>query len=219
MNVILGNEKEVEIRPWKAKDKKAFIKLLEDKGENVTGEDITNVLVRSCMSDPEIFLNPDEAQYLIMKIKEISIGNNISFDMDCDNPDCGKNFDVNITFDDITHYQPSKFPHQGKVISWREIPSQKIFDDVIKSTDEAYMDVEMVLHMDSINGQPIASFQEALEIVDEMELKQTEEIEQEYSEVVAFLELGTKIKCPHCGYEDDYQFDIIPHFFDELLPN
>lgn len=219
MVINLGTNKEVTITPWKAKHKKQFIKLIESKGDNITGEELANVLVRQNIDKPDIFLSPDEAQYLLIKIKEISISENVDFNMECDNPECNESFDVHLTLDKITHYTPSTYS-KSELVNWRDIPSQTVFAKVCADNpDENVTDVEMLLHIDAINGEPTIDFKTTLDIMDELDLKYASEIERNFMSVMPFLEMGTSIKCPHCSYEDEYQFDIIPNFFEELLPN
>lgn len=219
MKVTLGKGKEVEITSWKAKHKKQFIKLIEEKGENMTGEDVAEVLIRQNIDKSQIFLSPDEAQYLLIKIKELSLGGEVDFSMECDNEECNKTFEVNLTLDAITHYTPSNYSEMD-TITWRDIPSQAIFQKVCaENPNELDADIELILHIDAINGEQTIDFKTTLDLIDDMDIRDVTEINSQFMSVMAFLEMGSKIKCPHCGYEDDYQFDVIPNFFEELLPN
>lgn len=219
MKVILGTNKEVTLAPWKAKTKKEFIKLVQRKGDEISGNELADVLIRQNIDKPDIFLNPDEAQYILIKLKEISIGDEVKFDMDCDNEKCKKTFAVQLSLNDICKYTPSKYPSKTENFSWREIPNQKVFDDISDNTEETYVNIEMMLHLDAINGEESVSFLDTLDKVDNLSLKDTDELEAQYFSVMAYLEMGSEIECPHCKHKEDYQFDIIPHFFEELLPN
>jgi len=219
VKVKLGSNKEVTITPWKAKSKKAFIKLFDD-GKDVRGTELVDVLIRPNIDKPDIFLSPDEAQYLLIKIKEISVGTEIAFGMTCDNEECGKEFDVDLTFDDVIKYTPNSYPSKGDIFVWRDIPTQKIYDDIMrKNPDEPFDDIELILHIDEFNGEPSTSFGSMQEKIDNLSLKSTDYMEDEYIKVRSNLDLSAIIKCPHCDYSDDYEFDLIPNFFTELLPN
>jgi len=219
MTIQLTQEKSVELAPWKARNKKEFIKLFQNgKASDVTEEAVLDVLVYPNLVDAEdIFLSPDEIQYIMIKLKEISIGNEIKFSMTCD--ECEEPFDVDLTFDDMVHYREGDWNTEGEIITWRDVPKRstvKAIQD--KFPDEKYSDLEFLLHVAKVNGVQPSSLAELMETYDDFPLKDTLKIADEYNSLKSELELYANTKCPHCSHEQEYSFDVIPGFFDELMP-
>ena len=218
MTIKLGENKEVELTPWKAKTKKDFIKVFRDKGNNVAEGDIINTLVKPYISDPKRYYSSDEIQYMLVELRRISTDENIEFTMDCDNPDCGKPINVKTTLTDITNYKPSLYPTENE-IQWRDIDTPKVIDELTKKyPEEPPREIAMLLHIENYKGTPVTQYNDILNIVDNMSLKDKNDLDELYEKVKATIDIKEDIKCPNCGVTTTYNFDIIPTFFDPLLP-
>jgi len=219
MELKLGENKTVTITPWKSKTKKEFIKLFKRKEDKVNEQDIIDVLVIPYIQEKETYYSPDEIQYILIKLREISITDEINFSMDCDNKECGKNFDIETNLGNISSYQPNKYPTELNNVTWRDLPAKDSLTKMIKKyPDEPPRSISMILHIETINGELISSFQQLINIVDDLSMRDADDLERDYNLVSSKLDIKQNIKCTHCGFEKEYLFDIIPTFFDPLLP-
>lgn len=217
MTLILGKDKEVTITPWKAKTKKEFIKLFNGEQE-LKEEDLISVLIMPSIDRKEAFYTTDEIQYILTQLKSLSVGDSVDFSMDCEK--CKTNFDIHLSIGDIVNYRPSNYGVSENVI-WRDIPTKQIFDDAVKNfPDEAVGEIEMLLHISAYKGVTTTSLEQILEVYNDMTISESQSLIDEYLEVRPLIELSSKLTCtnPDCGQSDDYDFDIIPGFFDELMP-
>lgn len=217
MTLTLGKNKEVTLTPWKAKTKKEFVKLF--KGDKELNEkDLVSTLILPSIDEQEAFYTSDEVQYILTQLKVISIGDNVDFNMECD--ECHTNFDIHLTIKDIVKYTPSNYT-KTENIDWRDIPSRKIFDEASKRfPDESVNEIEMLLHISSYRGTQTTSFEQILDTYNNMSIKESQELIDAYTEVRPRLELSGVLTCTNeeCKQSDEYDFDVIPGFFDELMP-
>jgi len=219
MELKLGENKTVTITPWKSKTKKEFIKLFKKKEDKVNEQDIIDVLILPYIDKKEVYYSPDEIQFILITLREISITDEIKFSMDCDNEECGKNFNIETNLGKISTYQESSYPVELNNVSWRDLPAKDSLTKMIaKYPDEPPRSISLLLHIESINGELISSFQQLINIVDDLSMKEGDKLEADYEKVSSRLDIKQNLTCTHCGFEKEYLFDIIPTFFDPLLP-
>jgi len=213
---------EVEIKPWIAKTKKDFIKLYKEKGQYIEEDELYDLILYPYINiEKDIYLSSLEKQYILIEIKKISGFNKVQFQMSCDK--CEKLFDVNSTLDDVTHYHIGEFPAEIKVkdnvYKFFDVKlSNTVNEAKIKYPDEPPSYIIMLLSIREINDKKIESLDEVKEFIELLPLTEFEELEEFFFNKKSDLELGQEIECPHCGFKRYYNFDIIPGFFDELLP-
>jgi len=222
MNIKIRKTLNTEVKPWTAKTKKEFIKLYREKGTEITEEEVYDILIYPYIDiDKTVFLSELEKQYILIEIKKASSFNKVNFRMSCDK--CEKLFDVETTLDDVTHYHPSEFPVETRInknkFSFRDIKMA----DTVKKAREKYPDeppsyITMLLSIIEINDKPMSKLSEVMEFVENLPLPEFEKLEDFYFNKKSDLDLGQEITCPYCEYKQYYNFDIIPGFFDELLP-
>ena len=219
MTIKLGEHKEIEITPWKAKTKKDFIRLFKEKEGEVSENEVMGVLISPYIDKPDTYYSPDEIQYILIELRKISISGDIEFKMDCDNEACKKEFTFTTTLDDLSTYTPSKYPIVQDGISWVDIANLKSVDTIEKKyPHEPPREISMLLHIQKYKDTVITKFEDILAIVDDLSLKEGEEIINNYDSVRSDIDISASIKCPHCNVSSKYQFDIIPTFYDPLLP-
>jgi len=219
MELKLGTNKVITLTPWKSKTKKDFIKLFKEKEDKVSEEDIINVLVMPYISDTKAYYSPDEIQYILVELRKLSIDEEIAFSLDCDK--CGEVIDIDTTLTEITDYTPNKFPIETGNVQWRDLPNKDSLKKVIKKYPaEPPRNLQTLLHMSHFQGQPVTSIDEIMEKVDNLSLKEDNELLENFESVQSIIKISKIIKCNNkdCKFEKDYIFDVIPTFYDPLLP-
>ena len=217
IEVKLGPRKSVFITPWKAKAKKEFIKIFKKNGDKTTEEDILNILLYPYLKD-NIYLSSAELQYVLFKLREISIRNKeVEFVIDCNS--CGEEIEIKTDISDLVHYKETLIPIEKNGNIWRDPESNEIVKQILFQYKDEPPTVLMIgLHLKKYRNRNIESLEEFLEIYDDLDMVEVENLEDEWYEVSSNFEIYKKIKCDKCDYETTYSFDIIPGFFDPLLP-
>jgi len=219
MELKLGINKTVKLIPWKSKTKKDFIKVFKKKGEKATEEDMISVLMTPYIEPNDVFYSSDEIQYILGTLRQISIEDVIKFSIDCDNKECGEEFPVETTVEDLMYYKESEYPKTLDNIIWRDLPKSNSLSNLIKKyPEEPPKDLEVLIHIEAINDEVITSFDHLLKLTEELTLSEGAKIDEDFKKVKSSLEIKTKTICPHCNLEKEYIFDIIPTYFDPLLP-
>jgi DNA-directed RNA polymerase subunit RPC12/RpoP len=218
IKIKLRENLNVEIKPWIGKTKKDFMGLFRKNGVNVNQEQVFDVLLKPyIIPDKNFFLFEEEKQYLLIKLKEISFKDNFEFEIVCS--ECGNNFIVESNLDQITNYSIGKDLEkiESELVKFRYFTEEQL--KIMKSKlDENEKLLQLYLSISRIKDKEISSIEDIVEGLEELTLKEYNEIEKIFLESQSKLKLGLEISCPHCEDTKEYNFDIIPKFFDELLP-
>jgi len=215
MIIDLGSKK-VEITQWKAKTKKNFLNAIKNKGENFTNDDIMDVLLYPYITPNDIFLNDDEIQYLLVQIRKISINEDISFITECKK--CNKDIKITCDVSDIINFKKNQFPIDKNNIKWKDLKYKNSLKNIFDKYDDFPKILEILAHIEKINNKTITSFEEILEIYEDMDLTESENLEKTFNEIDTVFNIKKSLKCPHCNTLDEYYFEEIPGFFDPILP-
>jgi hypothetical protein len=218
MEIILGKNKSVTITPWKAITKKNFLNILKDKRENISEDDILKTLVHPYIDNTDLYLSSAEIQVILRHLREISIGAEIEFTLECDN--CNKEFETISTLNDISTYQPNTYPCDLGNYSWVDIDNK----DTLKTAFKKYKRepeklIELLLHIDKIDGNPIKSFNEVIDYYNNLTLPEEKELMEDFRKVESYFKISSYFRCTHCDVNKEYSFDVIPGFFDPLMPS
>jgi hypothetical protein len=219
MKVILGKNKEVTISPWKAITKKNFLNVLRDKKENIGEDDILNTLVLPYLDDEgkELYLSIAEVQWILKNLREISVGEELSFILECDA--CEKEFDVETTLDNITHYTPNQYPVDDDIFSWVDLATRDSLKIAMKKyKKEPPKLIEMLLHLEKVDNEDIKNLNQALEYYNNLTLPEEKRLTDSFRNVESYYSVSEEYTCPHCGETKKYTFDVVPGFFDPLMP-
>jgi len=218
LELKLGPNKSVGIKPWKAKTKKEFVKIFKAKGDKVTERDVLDILVYPYIDNTKQFYSSAELQYIMTKIREISIKDkDTSFTIECST--CGEDFDVNMDIYDLVHYKETLIPTTKENIEWIDPESSDIIEKTLLDNEEEPPDVIMLgLNIKNINGREIENIKEFLEVYDELDMNEISKIEDIWKDVTSSFSIYSTLKCDRCESSNEYYFDIIPGFFDPLLP-
>ena len=214
--VKLGKEKEVKIYQWKTKAKKDFIKKIKEKKEQITEEDILEVLFNPYVEPNDIYFSEDEIQYLLVQIRDFSIKDDIKFRIKCSS--CSDIIEVKTRPLDIVKYQENQYPTEIDNVVWKDIKLRNTLEIAKHKLDMLPWIVEMLLHIEKANGEEIKSLEEVVYFYENLSLDESSKLEEDYDKVRSLLSIEKEIKCPHCNETDTYFFKEVPKFFDPLLP-
>jgi len=153
--IRLGKNKTVTIKPWTGKTKKKIKKIFEgiESPEDIDFVKVIKILIYEYINE-EVYLNEGEQQFLLLKIREISLGKEIQNTSDCSN--CGEENYITCNTDEVVHYKENELP---KIISETleliDIPSLKFLEDGFKEYAESnnydgvttFADYESALHI------------------------------------------------------------------------
>jgi len=217
MELTLGKNKTVTLKPWKTKTKKDFLNIIKKKEKNLSEEDILEVLINPYVEPNDIYFSDDELQWILINLRNISIDNNMKFLIECSN--CNEDILVECKLLDLVQFRENQYPIIKNERGWKDIESLQDYKKGIKQySDEFPKNIEMLMHLDTVEGKKFNSLAEKIEYFEDLDLLEGNKIVDEYNEVKSKIDLSYKTKCPHCDYEGKYIFEELPNFFEPLLP-
>lgn len=219
--VLLQNEvpfgkKEVTIREWKGKDRKAFKALIKES-ENLSEEDIAQVLVYNCIEE-DVVLNPYELKYILGLLRSKSISDDIKFKWTCE---CSHLNTLDLKISEIQRGvvydgEAPEFKLNGKTVIFKNVKNSKKYKELMTSANEERFLVDMALHIHSIDGDESRTLQEILDYFDEeCTTKELDQLWNQYRECMFKLDDINELTCERCNTKQKYRFDEIPGFFPE----
>jgi len=217
--IKLGENKIVTIKPWTGKTKKKLRKFFE----NVTSPEDINFMavIKTLIYDyikEDVYLNEGELQYLLVKIREISLGDDLNTISEC--PLCGNENRINVLTKDVTFFTENKLPQKFKDINFVDIKNLKVYENEVKNIMESNdydgitteSDIEMSLHIDI--GK---STKETINYLDEINIKESSEIISELRKVLPSCVIKENKNCSGCQNDVDFVIDVSTTVFEELL--
>ena len=209
-SIQVGN-KNIKVRKWKAKDRKAFKKEVQENNGTNIDKIISETLVYSCMEDKNIALTNEEVQYVFTKLRKISISDTFKFVFNCNH--CEKNNEIVLKIDDVSKPVFSDFSTiqvDDITLELQDIKNKKFYDE---NKDEFDDSKELAFHIKSINSDMTKSFDDLVNMFDEMDLDKFDRIFEEFQKMNFHIDTTCDCKCMHCGKITTYEFDEIPNFF------
>lgn len=209
-DIKVGN-KIIKARKWKAKDRKLFRKkLVESEGKNIS-KIISDVLVYNCLENPNIALTDEEIQYLFIQLRKISISDKFKFEFECEN--CGHKNELILKIDDVIkpvykEYEPIIV--DNITIEIQDIKNKKFYEENKDEYDDAK---ELAFRIKSFNGDTSKSFNELVEIFENMDINTFDKIYQKFQEMNFHIDNTYACECKNCGHKNLFEFDEIPGFF------
>jgi len=208
MKIDLGS-KIITIRGWRGKDKKAFLKSLEDK--EISETKVMDTLVYSCIEE-DVILSTQEFKYVLSRIRAISLGEEITIEFYC--TECGELYTETFLLKDImrfTYTELKEIQEEGIKIKIGEIKNKSIYIQKL-AEDELY---DLLLRVESFNNDESFTLDELMEKFDNLELNTLSSIIQQYNNSKFTIDDVNIVKCPFCKFETKYEFDELPEFFPE----
>ncbi len=217
MILKLGENKEVELTAWKAKAKKDFVKLFKTKDTNITEKDVLDTLVYPYITNPGIYYSEDEIQYILIKLREISVNAPIKFMIECEECETENNVETDLA--GLVDYKESKYPIEIDGIVWRDLKEKNEYIRNSKNNpEETPLDVKIFSHVESIKGKPVSRIQDVVDYVENLTFAEEEDFVKAFNKANSSIDIHYVVKCSKCDFERDYDFDVIPTFFDPLMP-
>lgn len=212
LKTIELNGKRIKFRKWKGKDKKKFIQQIREIGlENVSLEKTMNILVHGALEShkDEIFTQ-EEYRYLLSRIRQFSLGNDMLASLFCDN--CGEEFLHEYKISEVVkpiHETLDDFDDGDVFIKFGKIKNKEMYLEQVQEDKN----VEIFYRIEEFNGSRQHSIDSLMQEFDDLDLVQIEEIIDFYESNKFQIDDIKEIKCPHCNHTTDYEFDEIPDFF------
>ena len=206
MKIKVGN-KNLTIRKWKGKDKKAFINALKEK--KINENDVMNSLVYSCIEE-DVILSLDEFKYVLTKIREYSLGDELEIEFYC--ASCGTVYTKKLKISEIIKYTYKELKEikvKDVVIKLGELKNREIYVKLIEE-DPIY---DLLLRVESFNGNEGFNLEELVDLFDDLDIDILSEILDIYADSKFKIDDIKAIACPECGTETLYEFDELPDFF------
>lgn len=205
--------KEIKFRKWKVKDKKNFVKAMKSGN----ADEINNI-VFDCLEDRNIPLSEDEMKYILLHIRSVSLGSELSFNIDC--MYCEKPYVYSGNIFDIM--KPS-WEDYGKIkvgdvqFDMGEIPNKEYYDDSINqcNTPEEKHFIDFLYHVKKLNGSDAFTFDSLFEYVNNLDLDIGEVVFNQWEQMRLSFNNVVDIKCPHCEEINAVEFDQLHGFFPE----
>ena len=219
-SITFGIDKEIKFNNWTGRTKKIFKKIAEDDSANLDGA--LDVLIRNYINNKDIYLSDVEQQYLILKLREVSLSDKFQYDSEC--PECGEIQTIESTIQETFRLKPANYPKYNEILklTFVDIKNQDDLEDKIKEIQNAQDydgittrgDIEVAMHIKTNDSK---SPQEILDMFDEMDLKSLNEILDELSNCAPSFESYNERVCKGCSKTVKFYTDEIPDVFSELL--
>lgn len=215
--------KTVNFKAWTGKTKKKFKnlfkKLTEESALPIDG--ILRVLVQENLSNPDIYLSAEEQQFVMALMRKASLQDEYTFEGVC--PKCQHSQTVETSVTESLKFVSNKFPANFKHGKFRDINSKSELEDEIAKAFEndieegfiTEVDIENALHIQFKNVALTPT--EIIEKLDEMTLKDVNDLQDGLSEASASFSLTTLRKCENCKANVNFSTEEIPELFDSLL--
>lgn len=209
-NVKIGDKK-INFRKWKVKDKKNFTQKVKEN--DISG---SSSLVYDCIEDPSIPLTEQEFKWVLLNIRSKSIGDSVNYTLDCS--ECENLFEYVSPLTEIMTPEYEKFGiiKSGNVsFEMAEVANKEYYDAAIEqcTTSEETFFIDFMYHVKKFNGSDAFTSDTLYEFINDLDLDVGEDIFRKWNKMKFTLNDVKNVKCPHCGFEENYKFDVLPEFF------
>jgi hypothetical protein len=204
-------DKEIKFRKWKVKDKKKFIETVK------TGDsELSNGIVFDSIEDKNIILTENELKYLLINIRNVSLGDKLSYEIECSN--CFKDYFYEA---DILDIMTPNFESFGTLkaldttIEMAEISNKEYYEDAINqctSDGERYF-IDFLYHIKKLNGSDTFTFDSLYDYINNLDIDIGEDIFKQWEKMRFTFDNIKDIQCAHCEHVESIQFDELYGFF------
>lgn len=202
-------DKTIEFRKWKVKDRKTLIQAKNDVERR-------KALVYNCIKDQNIALDNEEYNFMLEKIRSVSVKEKLKYTLTCD--DCNKEFNLSVDIEDLIDcsfddYKPLEY--NDLIIEVQDIKNRDFYENTIVTvtdTQERYL-YDLALHIKSINGNSSMSFQSVLDFLLDLDIDAYNSIYDQFNKVRFRCVNLQSVECPYCHGETVFNFNDFPDFF------
>lgn len=199
-------DKTITTRKWKGKDKRAFVKLMQEPSPNE--REIMQTLVYNCIEE-EVTLSPDEFKFVISQIRANSLGEEIKYNFYC--TECDQTHERSYNISDIIRgvYKEGNVITSGDiVITLGEVRNKEYYLEKVKDGNI----YDFFLRIADINGNDTFDLEYLIDYFDELDIDILDDILSQYDELKFKIDDLNTFECD-CGHSEVYRFDELPEFF------
>jgi hypothetical protein len=189
------------------------------KMDDITYEVIRNLLI-------------GDRDYLTLKLRQITFGNRIEAILICPNPECSEKFDIDFNLGNVPikkgdissqvfttrvpasgNKKKSKYSH----VEFR-LPNggdQELLSPVFLDDNSEVEDLLLARCINRIDGKK----KKDGSIIEKLSPIARESIAKKMEEIAPQVDLKIDVKCPECGNEFSFDFNIAQFFLDEIKLN
>ena len=205
----------LKFRPWKVKDKFA-LRAAE------TIYDKRKALVYNCLEKPETALDINEFQYVLFCIRNQSLDYVTQYDVTCDH--CKKGYVVDVNFKDVLVPRFGDYTEiktSSHTFELQEIKNQGYYEEAMQNeTDpERRFLLDLTMHIASIDGDASFKATEVLDFIQELSMKEFEDLSRAWKNQRFSFNIEARVKCPFCSEYSLFRFLTVPNFFPESWEN
>lgn len=202
-------DKTIEFRKWKVKDRKTLMQAKNDVERR-------KALVYNCIKDQNIALDNEEFNFMLEKIRSVSVKDKLKYTLTCD--ECNKEFNLSVDIEDLidcsyNDYKPLVY---GDItIEVQDVKNRDFYENTIVTvtdTQERYL-YDLALHIKSINGNSSMSFQNVLDFLLDLDIDAYNSIYDQFNKVRFRCVNLQSVECPYCHGETVFNFNDFPDFF------
>lgn len=202
-------DKTIEFRKWKVKDRKTLMQAKNDVERR-------KALVYNCIKDQNIALDNEEFNFMLEKIRSVSVKDKLKYTLTCD--ECNKEFNLSVDIEDLidcsyNDYRP--LVYDDLTIEVQDIKNRDFYENTIVTvtdTQERFL-YDLALHIKSINGNSSMSFQNVLDFLLDLDIDAYNSIYDQFNKVRFRCVNLQSVECPYCHGETVFNFNDFPDFF------
>lgn len=209
--IKVGN-RVIKARNWKVKDRLMLKEAFKNVESEIKAQEKTlDILVYNCLEE-QVPLNENELEYLFAILRVNSIGDDVEFRWTCSNENCNQISKTSLKVSKI--YKP-KFGELKDIkvndisIELQEVKNVEYYNKRIRSSSSPSLD-DLILHIKTVNGQTMSE-DKIQRVFDELDTKDMDAILDKWDEIRFTIDRSNKVKCEHCGKEEEFEFDEIPN--------
>ena len=217
--VELSKTKTVHLKPWTGKTKKRFKKVFEGVSsmEDVDFREVLEVLIYN-QSKEDLLFQEAEQQFLLVKLREASIGNEIISDTSC--PNCGSEVKIKVKTEDLNDFESDKLPYKfSDEIEFKNCSKTEAEDNITVVMNQpdfdgltSEADIEFASRI-KIKDKSIA---EVIDYIDDLKISEQNKLVSAMNERLSKYSLIANHKCEHCKTEQPFTVDVITGVFEAL---
>jgi len=209
----VGN-KTIKYRKWKVKDRKKYITSVKNNDEIKTKE----AIIYDCIEDKNIVLSDEECKYVLINIRTKSFNTNVNYVFNCEK--CKTDYEYNANILDLVKptFKPLRaisvnVDNKNYNVAVGELRNRQFYEEMISSHKDEKDIIDFILHIQAFNDNVSFTFDEIVQIVNDMDIDAFDAIYREWENMRFKLDCTHQVQCPNCAEKDIYIFDTFPGFF------
>jgi len=153
---------------------------------------------------------------MLIVIRDASLPGEIGYEFTCE---CGFTYDYNPNLRDVIK---PVFKGYGNILAkgvnfeMQPVQNRAFYEETLGSSSELESTLfDFLLHVKSLNQNTCLTFDQLLEVVNEMEVDVFEDVFLQWNSMKFKVNNVSPVTCPKCSLTQLYEFDDLPDFFPE----